>query len=354
MSPSPEKVGSQKRVVATPFKILILLTISFALVVVILLTVPKLRHGLFLFSIEMPGYATNFMLQQYIPERRFAKAVPWLERELNLVNKFAPPRNRLLPGLIANTEYALKPARFPDEFSHFIPYLKKLVESHPELYPARLWLARAFGSVDPSAALEQLVFATKLSSADYRPYRLAINLALKNKMPEQLKDWCDRYKTSQLGGLDPLNYETLFYGIGLRELGLEIVGESGRRQLMGSMGLQLGEGSYDFFFEEGVTIKELYLYLGIIPGMSVEVKKIQMYSDGLSKAVFEDDLIMSSWDGFHLRDGRILTISQDGEMVTIFPPKEGFGEADRIVVTLRFEHLGVATPYPCGAKKVSP
>jgi len=65
--------------------------------------------------------------------------------------------------------------------------------------------------------------------------------------------------------------------------------------------------------------------------------------------MFEENLIMFSWDGFHLKDGRILTISQDGEMVTIFPPKGTFGEADRIVVTLHFERLGIASPYPCGS-----
>jgi hypothetical protein len=294
------------------------------------------------------------MLQQYIPLARFDKAVPWLERELTLVDKFAPPRNRLLPGLIANTEYAFGRARFPDELSHFVPYLRRLVKSHPKLYPARLWLARALSSADPSVALEQLEFAVNLASADSSPYRLAIALALKNNMPEQLEDWCHRYNTSQLGGIHAITYKTLFHGIGLRELGLEIIGESGERQLMGSMGLQLGEKSYDFSFKEGTAIKELYLHLGILPGMSVEVKKLQMYNEGLSKAVFQEDLTMTSLGGFHLKDGRVLTISKDGEMITIFPPEEGFGNADRIVVTLRFERLGIASPHPCGSEIVSP
>jgi hypothetical protein len=347
---SPEKIKSQKNFALIAFKSLMLSFVPVALIIVVLLTNSKLRHALFLFSIEFPGYATNFVLQQYIPLRQFDKAVPWLERELSLVNKFAPPQNRMLPGLIANTKYAFKSARFPDEFSHFIPYLTKLVESHPKLYPARLWLARASESVDPFLALEQLEFATKLSSADHRPYRLAINLALKNKMPKQLNDWCKRYQTSQLGGIKPMGYETLFQGIGLRELGLEVVSESGKRQLMSNMALQLGEESYDFYFENGVTVNELRLYLGIIPGMSVQVKKLQLYNDGVPNEVFEENLIIFSWDGFHLRNGRVLTISQDGEMLTILPPKGKFGQADRIVVTLRFERLGIASPYPCGSK----
>ena len=68
-------------------------------------------------------------------------------------------------------------------------------------------------------------------------------------------------------------------------------------------------------------------------------------------AVFEKDLVLTSWSGFHLEDGRLLTVSQDGEMISILPPKEGFGEADRIEMTLRAERLGVASPSPCGELK---
>ena len=134
---SLEKVKSQKNFFLIGFKFLMLSFVPVALITVVLLANSKLRHGLFMFSLELPGYATNFMLKQYIPLRRYDKAVPWLERELNLVNKFAPARNRMLPGLIANTKYAFKSARFPGEFSHFVPYLTKLVESHPKLFYAK-------------------------------------------------------------------------------------------------------------------------------------------------------------------------------------------------------------------------
>jgi hypothetical protein len=350
-----EIAGKKKRFFGTLLTILMTLTLPIVLAVILLLTVPKLRHGVFLFSLELPGYITNFMLEQYVPIRRFDKALPWLERELRLVNWFAPPRNRLLPRLIENTEYVVERARFPEEFAVLRPFLEKLVDSHPNLYPARLWLARALANVDSSATFEQLESAAKLSSADDRPFRIAINMALKNRLPEKLEEWCSRYKNSQFGGLDPLNTGVLYYGIGLRELAIEVISDSGERLFAGSMGLQLNEmASYDFSLGKGVSIKGLHLHLGIVPGISVTLEKLQMYKGGKRGMVFLGrDLVLSSWSGFHLEDGRLLTVSKDGETVFIRAPEGGFGEADRIELTLSFERLGVASPPLCGEARAS-
>ena len=353
---SSKHLDNKKRFLGTFVTVFMTLALPFFLVMVLLLTVPKLRHGAFLFSLELPGYVTNFMLEQYVPIRRFDKAIPWLERELELVNWFALPRNRLLPGLIKNTEYVVERVRFKEEFLLLQPFLKKLVESHPQLYPARLWLARALEHVDPSAVFEQLEAAVKLSSADDRPFRIAINVALKNRFPEELQEWCDRYKSSQFGGIQSLNYAPVFQaGIGLRILALEVVNETGERQFSGSMGLRLGEmATYEFTLEKRVIVKGLRLHLGIVPGISVVLEKLQFYGGGQQGAtVFGKDLVLSSWSGFHLEDGRLLTVSRDGETISILSPEEGFGTADRIEVTLGFERLGVASPPLCGAKKIS-
>jgi hypothetical protein len=207
--------------------------------------------------------------------------------------------------------------------------------------------------VDPIATFEQLESATKLSSADDRPFRIAISVALKNQLPEKLKEWCEKYEKSQFGGSAPIKNSILFHGIGLRELALEVIGELGTRQFSRSMGLRLGETvTYEFTLEKKVFAKELQLHLGIVPGISVVLEKLQMYAGGRRGALFlGKDLVLSSWSGFHLDDGRILTVSRDGEMVSILSPRDGFGEADRIEATVGFRRLGVASPSPCGKKR---
>jgi hypothetical protein len=342
----------KKRFAGTILTVLMTLMLPIVLIVLLFLTVPKLRHSVFLFTLDLPGYATNFILKQYVPPRQFGKAVPWLERELRLVNWFAPPRNRLLPGLIQNIEYVLTRARFPEEFAVLQPFLEKVVRSHPNLYPARLWLARTLASMGSLEAFEQLKEAIKLSSADAEPFRIAIHLALKNRLPGKVKEWCDSYKKSHFGGLVPLDYHPAQTphqpSIGLRMLALEIVSQSGKREFSWNRGLRLAENiTYDFPFGQNITIENLKLHLGIVPGIYVGLKKIQTYSNGQRKLAFEKDLSMASWGGFHLESGQILTVSKDGEIIFIFPPKEGFGSADRIELTLSFKRLAVAKTALC-------
>ena len=341
-----------KRFTRTSLTILLAFLVPAMMLVVLLLTVPKLRHGTFLFAQELPSHITNFMLKQYVPVRHFDKAVPWLERELRLVNWFAPPRNRLLPGLIQNIEYTVGRARYPEEFEILKPFLEKVVNSHPNLYPARLWLARALASVDSLATFEQLKEATRLSSADAEPFRIAIHLALKNELPEKVKEWCDSYKKSHFGGLISLDYHPAQtphqLGIGLRMLALEVIDKSGVRELSWNRGLKLAESIiYDFPLEKNVSIKELNLHLGIVPGIYVDLEKIQTYSHGQRKLTFEKNLIITSWSGFNLEGGQTLTVSKDGEIIFILPPKEGFGNADRIELTISFKRLAVAKTSLC-------
>lgn len=337
------------RILSSLLRWLIVLAGVVSIVIIIFLSAPKVRHATFLLALEVPEIATRFALKQYVPLRRFDKALPWLERELDLINWFAPSRNRLLPGLLDNTAYAFELTRFPEEFAFFLPFLKRLVKTHPELYPARLWLARALEETDPESAFEHLEAATRLTSTDDRPYRIAIALALKDKSNSKLKDWCDRYQVSQFGGLRPMDYDNFFYTIGLRNMALEVIDPSGGRQLTGNMGIQLGESkAYEFILEKGGLVRKLRLHLGVVPGVAVTLESLKLYLKGKTRTILKSGWVTTSWSGFHLEDGRIVTISRDGEIIEIHPLEQGFGETDRVELTLRFDRLGLASPAPCG------
>ena len=119
------------------------LTLLTSLIIIILLSFPKIRHGTFLMAQKLPGGVTHFFLSQYVPGRYFEKTVPWLDRQLNLTNQFFLGQNTLLPDLIKNTDYVFQRTRFPEEMMVLLPFLERLVESFPRVFLARVWLGKA-------------------------------------------------------------------------------------------------------------------------------------------------------------------------------------------------------------------
>ena len=65
------------------------------------------------------------------------------------------------------------------------------------------------------------------------------------------------------------------------------------------------------------------------------------------------NLKLISWSGFHLDDGRVITVSRDFETITIYVPGKKYGRADRIELDIQFERLGLASPFPCGSKTIN-
>ena len=176
------------------------------------------------------------------------------------------------------------------------PFLKKLVNSHPQLYPARIWLAQALANVDPHLSLEQLEEAVKLSPTGSKPFRIAINLALRNKMGEELDEWCSRYKNAHFGAFQPKSSSTLSTdGIGLRRVTLEVLSDSGDRLFITNMGLQLDKSkTYYFSLTKSTLAKELRVHLAIVSGISVDLKKIRTYKSGELKNSFDAPLPQDS------------------------------------------------------------
>ena len=100
-------------------------------------------------------------------------------------------------------------------------------------------------------------------------------------------------------------------------------------------------------------VKELRLHLPVVPGISLNVKALRTYKSGQLKQSFDPvkNLFMASWGGFYLKNGYFLSISDEGDMVSIFPPfsgGNGFGEIDHIKMVLEFQRLGIANLIPCG------
>jgi hypothetical protein len=332
------------------FKFFATLLFLVSLSIIVLLSFPKVRHGTFLMAQKIPGGITYFFLNQYVPGRHFEKAIPWLDRQLSLTKQFSQNQNTLLPDLIKNTEYVFERARFPEEMLTFSPFLTRLVESFPRVFIARVWLGKAIAFTEPILALEHLEEARKIVSVDDRPYRIALAIALRENLPGVFQDWCGRFQKAQLGGHHYEKYNTLFSGLGLKAIALEVNDNNGVRELVGNTGLQLGEqNGYDFPLKKNMKIYSMRLHLGLVPGVLVHITKFQFYKGGKLISTIGEEVSLMSWSGYHLGNGDILFSSQDSEVIDIYLPKKKMIEADRIQVNLRFKRPGLGSPLPCGS-----
>ncbi|MDC1153172.1 hypothetical protein OAT06_04125 [Nitrospinaceae bacterium] len=324
-------------------------------VTIFLLETPGIRRPLINSIIKIPEYTTFVMVRRAIKHNRdFEQVNRWLNREMDLADWYSPGHGKLLPGLLNNSRYAIDRIRFREEFEAVLPFLEKLVQSQPDLFLARLWLARALSNSNPEEAYKQLDKALKLSSANPEPYRTAIDMALRSKDFLKLNDWCGRYLKSQFGGARFPEHTSPFSGVGLRKLLLEIVDANQNRKMISNMGMQLGSSrKYDFALPEEFQLKSLRLHLAILAGIKIKMEKLELFDKGKLIDVLQDELTLTSMKGFHLEDGSILSTSGDGETISIYSSSGFEDQVDKIVITLRFDRLGLTSPSLCIKDKPS-
>ena len=320
-----------------------------------MLTQGDFRTFLFRGLTKIPSIVTHQIIRLKTRTREFSSANIWLNRQLNIVEDFSTGQNTLLQGLIDNTKFVMSRTRFPEDLESLQPFTQRFAETYPKLFLPRLWYAKSLSAKNPEEAFHQLEIASKLSPADERPYRIAFEIALARESTDKLDQWCSRYLESQFGGPDFHYTSKLFYATGLRKLSLEVTGDSGKRHLVANMGLHLGGEvrSYDFPLKGTVSVSKIRLHFGVVPGIAIRVNRLRLYNQGRLLSEFEKNLKLISWNGFHLNDGRVITVSREFETVNVYAPGNKYGNADRVEVDLSFERLGLASPFPCGVKSNS-
>lgn len=316
--------------------------------ITVLLTVPQLRHVTFRYISEAPTQVFYFMIRRHVISRNFSTAEKWLTRQLELSDSFGVRNNILLPGLVQNATYVIDRIQFQEEWRAIKPFALKLAKSQPDLLPARIWSARALSDDNASLALKHAEAAIRLASTDDRAYRIALNIAIRKGLSNEVKKWCARYKIAQFGGRRSYEYNTLFLGSDIRRFAMEVRAVTGERQIIGHKGIHLNEArDYAFELEKPLSIDRLILHFGLIPGVKIALKKMTIFRSSSQRAIDMNQVVLTSQTGFHLENGDVLTTSIDGETVEMHGQNKPFGNADRIVLNMNFSRAKLTSPDVC-------
>ena len=91
------------------------------------------------------------------------------------------------------------------------------------------------------------------------------------------------------------------------------------------------------------------LHFGVLPRIAIQIDRLRFYNQGRLLSEFGKNLKLISCNGFHINDGRGITVEMGFETVNVYFPEKKYGKADRLKVNLSFERLGLASPFSCGS-----
>jgi hypothetical protein len=328
--------------------IILFVVVPVSALLIVIVAIPSLRFNLFRMVTELPAIATHFSIQKHVKAHDFAASAAGLERQLSIVKMAGTRRNSMVRGLIRNTKMVMGVADLAKDYAAMRPYLERFAAYQPQLFIGHIWLAQALSYTDPSAALPHLEEAARLVPSDDRAYRIAVGVALALGDAGKARKWCRRYATATFGGLRPLIYRNIFAGTGMRKIAIEISNDAGILVRIPNEGVQLGKSKiYDFDLPERVTVEILRLHLGLMPGVRVALETMTLYGPSGKTGLMPEDLIILPAKGFVLENGKLLTVSPDGDVLTIRRRQGTFGPMDRIDIRLSFERAGLATLPGC-------
>lgn len=324
-----------------------ILAISISLIVAILGGVflaylkPSLRYNALRAASELAGIVTYFSIRAPILRRDFERVGVILNRHLDWARYYPVKQSTLLPSLMKHTQYAMKAVHFKNEYTAMAPYLRGLSGSYPELFLPKVWLAKSLVATAPSEALPILEQARQLIPVDERPYRLAVEAADRLGDDNLSELWCARYEKAQMGGIHHFEYNTPFFGVGMRKLMLEGDDIGGETFLIENQGIILNEWRlYSFALPKRLSFASFRLLFGTVPSVTVELGKIVVYTPKGIAEQKDGDWATSVQNGYAVQPARFILTGQDGDALT-FRHRGGRVSVDRIDIRMRFSR----TPF---------
>jgi len=327
--------------------ILALILISFV-VIGSLLYSPNIRHNLYRVLAEVPKIAYMLAMRKDVVNRNFSGMNVWLNRQLDFSANMFSGQDVFLPGLMDNANYAIEQATFPSEYLALLPFINRLAGNYPKLFMAHLWRARALLTKEPTAAIKAVERAVALIPGDERPYRLAINAALRLNDASLARQYCARYKIAQAGNVHPYSYNPFFYGAHLRGLLLEIVDKDGVSYFSKNEGLKFEDKvRFNFPFATPVDVKEMRLFVSTATGVSIRIDGVEIAHAGIIQSITLDNLYIIPLNGYVIDDRRIIVTGNNGSGLSIIDKNDVFGMADAIAVRLSVRREPLVLPEVC-------
>lgn len=300
---------------------------------------------------ELPGVFNYYLFRRHVKNRDFEKAVYFLSMQLDYVQFVSKGNNHILKGLLKNIKYCIEHAKTDDEYDSFQSFLDRFVSLYPNIHISRVWYAQTLRNDSPEVVFEQIDAAADLVASDPQLYRIGIDVARKYSLEDKLSEYCDKYKTEQLGGLASLDNDLLFYGIGLRVMALEVVGESGDHVYAENNGLRLiDKAEYEFSLEKPMDLTDVKLHLASHAGVMLQFHKVLLRKNGrIVMELLPEDMFITSINSYFVNENTIMIADgKESEVISLgLPASVAESTFDNVTLVLGFARGGVTNNGRC-------
>ena len=336
-------------------KFIILITLILILSLSFFIINPEFRRTIMTYVFVTHDYYQLKTLTREIQQRDFNGASKKLLRYINISKKLTHDSSYMITGIYNAAETVLDRAILQDDFNKLEKFLEELVKIEPDSYKPNVWLARAYSDNKIEESIALLDKAISLSPSQEDAYRELLRIAQFYNVKNIIKKYCKSYANSQLGGLRSSDHSRLFNSNNLRRFALKVNDEN---FFYTNDGINLSNlQNYEFFLNNKINVSNLDLFFSLLPGIKLEIKKIEFISGDKKIVIPNNKLFVTSRNSYFVNNNNSISIfftNLSDEVVRInfvkdffIANKSMFSNIEKINFLMDFSKLNLSNKLMC-------
>ena len=264
--------------------------------------------------------------------------------------KIASGKSRMFLGVYDAVNLVASKATTQSEYNDLENVFIELVKLDPNLYKARIWLAKSIIDTDYEKALFHIEKAIELIPAQEDAYREILKIAQNRNDKILARKYCNKYRKAQLGGDQPRYYTNYFGGSNLRKMAIEFMPEKKNPKFYSHAGIQLNKfQNYEFIPIIPVDTNGINFYFSFLPGIRININEISIFYSGKVTKINKKNFTANSRSAYIDGTSENLSffITKEGDEVIYIRFDKLFNSVEKIIVEMKFSKLGFANKSLC-------
>ena len=290
-----------------------------------------------------------YSIKQHVQSGDTASAAKKIDNYIDLSQKISKGKNAMWEGIYDVTHMISVNAKNQEDFNLMQDIYLKLLDIDDDIYLIHIWASRALLDDDGSKSVYHLKKAILLSPSNEEAYREILNLFNLIDDVNLISNYCEKYKDSLLGGNITPNTYKFFGGNNLSKFAISVNQTNENLKIYPKSIGELNKFiEYNFVLDNPQNIKQIEIYLSLLPGTKIEIDKI-FTSGEKEKELNQNDIYVFSNNSYFLNDSNIITLiksTYDDDLISI-KLKKKINLVEKIKFNIKFSRLDLANISFC-------